>query len=159
MSQWKSYHSNQNLNQNGLKPTRNLLELIEERNSAISAKIYRNTRSTTNRVRRARKKLKSAVSRAKNKWILNVCKKLNESSASRKGTKVCWDSIKRLKNGFTKPKSSAERKMTKEDGSKAQNSEENAEVFRVHFEKLYSRTPNYDPSCIDCLNQLNGFTA
>ena len=43
--------------------------------------------------------------------------------------------------------------MTKEDGSKTHTSEENAEVFRVHFEKLYSRTPNYDPSCIDCLNQ------
>ena len=43
--------------------------------------------------------------------------------------------------------------MSKEDGSKAQTSEENAEVFRVHFEKLYSRTPVFDPTSIDCLDQ------
>ena len=132
---------------------KNLLQLIEERNAAVSAKIIRNTRSNTNRLRCTRKKLKSAISKAKNNWISDVCTNLNESAASRKGTKVSWDSIKRLKNGFTKPKPSAEKKMTKEDGSKAQTKEENAEVFRVHFEKLYSRPPNYNPSCIDCLTQ------
>ena len=131
----------------------NLLNLIEERNLAISAKINRNTRSTTMRLRKARKKLKTAISKAKNDWIANVCNTLNQSSASRKGTKICWDSIKRLRDGFTKPKTSTERKMSKEDGTKAQTSEENAEVFRAHFERLYSRPPNFDPTCIDCIDQ------
>lgn len=81
-----------------------------------------------------------------------ICNKLNESCASRKCTKVCWDSINQLKS-FTKQKSSAERKITKEDGSKAKTSEENADVFRVHFEKLYNRKPEFDPTIIESLEQ------
>ena len=43
--------------------------------------------------------------------------------------------------------------MKKEDGSKCQSNEENAEVFHKHFEKLYNRTPTFDPSVIDLLEQ------
>ena len=43
--------------------------------------------------------------------------------------------------------------MIKEDGSKCKNNEENAEVFYRHFEKLYNRTPTFDPTVIELLDQ------
>ena len=130
-----------------------LLHLIEKRNSALSAKVNRNTRSATIQLRKIRKELKLAIAEAKSNWITSICNKLNESSASRKGTKICWDSIKLLKKGFSKPVASAERKMQREDGSKAQSPEENAEIFLTHFEKLYARVPEFDPPVIDLLEQ------
>ena len=43
--------------------------------------------------------------------------------------------------------------MKKADGSKCSTSAENAEVFRTHFEKLYGRTPVFDETVIDLLEQ------
>ena len=43
--------------------------------------------------------------------------------------------------------------VKKEDGSKCSTPEENAEVFRSHFEKLYGRTPTFDPTVIDLIEQ------
>ena len=39
------------------------------------------------------------------------------------------------------------------DGSKCQTPAENADVFRMHFDSLYGRTANFDPSVIDLLKQ------
>ena len=43
--------------------------------------------------------------------------------------------------------------MKKSDGSKCVNAEENAEVFREHFQKLYEREPIYDHTVIELLEQ------
>jgi len=130
---------------------KSLIDLIEKRNSALSSKIKRNTRAATIRLRKTRKELKLAVAEAKSNWILRISNKLNESAASRKGSKLCWDSIKTLKKGLQKPVVSAERKMRKEDGTRAQSPEENADVFRSHFEKLYARDQDFDSSVTDLL--------
>ena len=63
-----------------------LRSLIEKRNSALSLKVSRPTRSSQ-RLCKIRKELKSAINTAKNKWITTTCDKLNESASSRKGTK------------------------------------------------------------------------
>ena len=43
--------------------------------------------------------------------------------------------------------------MKIEDGSKCVSSEENAEVFRIHFSKLYNREESYDPSILSSSNK------
>jgi len=59
-------------------------------------------RSTAN-LRAARKNLKSAISRAKSKWIEDdVCSKVNNKENIRQVTKNYWDSIKLLKRGMNK---------------------------------------------------------
>ena len=49
--------------------------------------------------------------------------------------------------------------MQKEDGSKCFTSEENAKVFRHHFEKLYNREPVFDASVLEtfCTSFLHHF--
>ena len=44
--------------------------------------------------------------------------------------------------------------MCKEDGTTCLNSQENAEVFKKHFQKLYGKDPSYDNSVINLLEQL-----
>ncbi|MEM7298512.1 MAG: hypothetical protein AAF391_09640, partial [Bacteroidota bacterium] len=88
-----------------------LNDLIEARNSALSSKIARHTRSSVYRLRTCRKNLKSAINRAKNEWIYNNCRNLNDANASRHGTKVCWDKLKTLQKGLIKPKPPLEKMM------------------------------------------------
>ena len=128
-----------------------LLHLIEKRNTAIHSKIKRTTRSSTNRARQARKVLKIAISRTKSEWIADLCNNLNLSAARQKGTKTFWDCIKAIKRGLVKPLPSAPIMMYKEDGTKCQSPEDNAEVFKKHFEKLYNKPSNSDPSILDHL--------
>ena len=66
-------------------------------------------------------------------------------------TKICWEKVKILRKGLDKPKPSAIKMMKKHDGSKCVSAEENAEVFRQHFHKLYEREPVFDPTVIDLL--------
>ena len=80
-----------------------LKSLIEKRNSALSLKISRPTRSSSQRLRKIRKELKSVINTAKNKWITTSCDKLNESASSRKVKKECWDTVRILKNELHKP--------------------------------------------------------
>ena len=60
----------------------NLKSLIEKRNSALSLKISRPTRSSSQRFCKIRKELKSAIDTAKNKWITATCDKLNKNASS-----------------------------------------------------------------------------
>ena len=130
-----------------------LQPLIERRNEALSSMFTRRTRIETQRLRKARKKLKKEVERAKNNWIMEKCQRLNESSSGKGGTKESWELVSKLKHGLSKIKPSAERRMKKEDGSLSNSPEESAEVFSCHFEKLYNQTPTFDPSVIDLLEQ------
>ena len=43
--------------------------------------------------------------------------------------------------------------MPKEDVTKCKSSEENAQVFKEHFKKLYERVPIYDSSVLELLQQ------
>ena len=131
--------------------------LIEARDSALSSKITRPTRSAIKRLKKARNDLKSAISKAKNDWISGICRDVNESGASRTGTKLCWDKVKVLRKGLHKPQPPSQRMMVKEDGTKCRSSDENADVFKKHFQKLYGRTPTFDQSVIDLLHQQPTF--
>ena len=66
---------------------------------------------------------------------------------------VFWDCINLLKKGMNKPNPSKQVMMTKENGEKCSTPEENANVFRTHFDKLYNRTPTYDESVLDLLDE------
>ena len=62
-----------------------------------------------------------------------------------------------IKKGMTKTKASAERNMKKSDGSIDSSPQENTEIFRYHFSKLFSRTPSHKDSVVDALPQLPVF--
>jgi len=118
----------------------------------MAAACGRRTRTVTDRLRKARHQVKRAVAKAKNQWLIDQCESVNRSA--RRGTKDCWDAITRIKKGMTKTKPCAERNMKKPDGSVASSPQENAEVFRDHFKKLFSREPSHEESVVDELPQL-----
>ena len=120
-----------------------LSSLVAERNSAMTAFFNNRTRSYTTRLRAARKKLKSAVATAKNIWIQEKCSKMNEASTLQRGTGQCWKALREIKNGLTKTKPATEKMMMKSDGTLCTTTEENAEVFRVHFKQLFDRMPEF----------------
>ena len=128
-----------------------LLHLINVRNEAIKSDFKRRTRSTTNRLRKARRELKTEIKNSKNQWIDKHCEMINRHQ----GTKKAWDSLKTLKSGLSKTTPSATKQMKKADGSYCSTSEENAEVFRQHFQQLYNRSANYDETVLDSLPQVD----
>ena len=105
------------------------------------------------RRKEVRMKIKSTVKKSKNKWIENHCKTLNQHY----GIKSTWDSLKLLKTGLSKTKPSSKRKMKKPDGTLCTSAEENASVFRDHFQQLYDRSSSFDPTVLDSLPQLPVF--
>ena len=127
-----------------------LSSLIEARNQALDNCFKKRTRSSSKRLQAARQALKKAVKTAKNQWIDSHCNTLNKHL----GTKSAWDALKSLKKGLTVTKPTATRKMRKSDGTYCINAQENASVFRDHFENLYNRHPYFDPSVLDSLEQL-----
>ena len=130
-----------------------LLPLIETRNSAMSAVYDRRTRSSTERLRKARKALKNALVMAKNVWIQRQCSTINIAAQNNRGTSEAWKAVGKLRTGLSKISPSNVKPMRKTDGTLCSTPEENAEVFRSHFEKLYARRPAYDPTVLDDLPQ------
>ena len=63
--------------------------------------------------------------------------------------------VKTLKAGLSKTNPSATKQMKKADGSYCSTSEENAEVFRQHFQQLYNRPENFDETVLDSLPQMD----
>ena len=118
-----------------------LSKLIEEKNNAMIVSFRYKTRSLTQRLRSARKNLKVAVTEAKNAWIKDKWNQLNKRHLL-KGTANCWQALGEIKKGLSKTAPAAVKMMTKDDKSKCVSAEENSEVFRAHFEKLFDRVPN-----------------
>ena len=131
-----------------------LMSLIQARNTAMSNVFNRRTRQSTEKLRSARKSLKSAVSHAKNAWISKQCSTLSNANATHGGTKVAWDTVGRLCNGLSKTRPASIKAMKKPDGTTCTSPEENADVFRVHFGNLYGRVPVYDHTVLNLLQQL-----
>ena len=133
-----------------------LSKLIEERNNAMIVSFRYKTRSLTQRLRSARKNLKVAVNEAKNAWIKDKWNQLNKRHLQR-GTANCWQALGEIKKGLSKTVPAAVKMMTKDDKSKCVSAEENAEVFRAHFQKLFDREPDCTKD-FDHFPQLNSIT-
>ena len=133
-----------------------LSKLIEERNNAMIVSFRYKTRSLTQRLRSARKNLKVAVNEAKNAWIKDKWNQLNKRHLL-KGTANCWQALGEIKKGLSKTAPAAVKMMTKDDKSKCVSAEENSEVFRAHFEKLFDREPDCTKD-FDHFPQLNPTT-
>ena len=131
---------------------KNFLKLINIRNEAMKEALSHPTRSYRKKLRVARKNVKVAIAKAKNNWILAKCDELNASSTV-KGTAGCWKALKEIKNGLTKTRPKVVKMMTKSDGSMCKNGEENAEVFRIHFEKLFDREPDFNVDAASWIEQ------
>ena len=93
------------------------------------------------------------MSKAKNNWITSNCNTLNSTCAARGGTKDAWDTVSKLRSGLKKAKTNTERPMKKPDGTVCKTPEENATVFRDHFQQLYGRQPAFDASVLEALSQ------
>jgi len=78
---------------------------------------------------------------------------VNSTCASRGGTKRFWDSVKKLRVGLEKTQPSNDRPMKKPDGTLCKTPEENAGVFRDHFQQLYGRQPTFDAYVLHSLPQ------
>ena len=123
--------------------------LIESRNEAIRDVFKRRTRLSMRKLRTARKNLKEAVKKAKNIWIAEMCDNINTNV----GTKAAWDSVKLLKRGLSKVTVTSAKRMKRGDGSLCTTPEENASVFKEHFQQLYERNATFDPSVLELLPQ------
>jgi Reverse transcriptase (RNA-dependent DNA polymerase) len=65
-----------------------------------------------------------------------------------------WNSIKDISNGFSgHHKKAVTIKMKKPDGNYAINDNDNAEVFRIHFKKLYNMDCTYDPTVLQVISK------
>ena len=116
--------------------------------------VYSNrTEENRTRLRSCRKAVKSAISKAKNSWIEEQCKLLNNSVQH--GTEDLWELLGKLKSGLDRSQSVNVTKMKKPGGSLCETPEENAEVFRAHFEALYSSIPNTDESVLDHVKPIS----
>ena len=130
--------------------------LIEARNSAMSNCLSapKRLRSSTLKLRAARKKLAKAVQKAKNAWLKQQCTMLNDGVLNARGTKPAWDAIGKLKSGMAKTRPATVQCMKRPDKSVCKTPEENAEVFREHFDQLFCRQPEYDVTVLELLDQL-----
>ena len=70
--------------------------------------------------------------------IAKICNDIITPLNRQRGTKGFWDDIKSIKRGLYKT-TSAHVMMTKKDNSKCKTTEENADVFHKHLEKLSSQ--------------------
>ena len=133
-----------------------LTPLIQARNDAMSAAFSssKRLRSNTIKLRLARKKLAKAVHRAKDAWLRQQYNELNDGILNVKGTKPAWDAVGKLKSGMAKTRPTNVKNMKRPDKSVCKTPEENAEVFKEHFEKLFSRSPNYDVSVLEMLDHI-----
>ena len=134
-----------------------LLPLIAARNTAMTrwmssskARTRSVTRDAYMPLRNARKQLRLAIVQAKNEWILGYVSVLNAGNA-RGGSKAGWDAVKVLKAGLMKTKQSLAMAMQTSTGVRVTSAEEKTAVFKEHFEGLYGRTPEGDPSIIDSI--------
>jgi hypothetical protein len=128
-----------------------IVPLIDARNSAMSSVYKRRTRASVQKLRNTRKNLKRVLMQAKNDWIQKKCSVLN--SSAQRGTGEAWKAVLNLRSGLSKTTPSNVKPMKKSDGTVCTTPEENAEVFRKHFEQLYGRKPEYDPTVLDDLPQ------
>ena len=78
---------------------------------------------------------------------------MNDGSME-KGTGKCWKALNEIKKGLSKTAPAAEKIMTKADETKCTTAEENADVFRQHFEKLFDRNPVFS-SNFNSLPEIN----
>ena len=129
-----------------------LQPLIDARNRAMQEVYSHRNTQTVERLKTCRKAIKSAISRAKNDWIENQCSALNNSV--QKGTKDSWELLAKLRSGLDRTHTLNITQMKKPDGSLCTTPEENVEVFRSHFEGLYTTTPDFDESVLDLLQEI-----
>ena len=130
-----------------------IIPLIDARNCAMSSVYKRRTRSNIQKLQNARKNLKRMLMQAKNDWIKKQCSTINNSAQNKRGTGEAWKAVSTLRSSLLKTTPANVKPMKKSDGTVCTTPEENAEVFRKHFEKLYGRQPEYDPTVLDNLPQ------
>lgn len=128
---------------------KNLNALIDARNEAMRRVFNKRTRFSEERLRLLRTKVKVAVRSAKNKWLHYISHATNVTV----GTKTAWDNVKLLKKGLSKVKPVTQKQLKKPDGTLCKTPDENATVFKDHFQKLYENQVNFDETVLDLLSQ------
>ena len=99
----------------------------------------------------AKAAVRKAVATAMNNWTGSYLDSVNAGAG--RNPKSYWDAVRTLKNGLSTTTPATAVKMKKVDGTMCTSEQENAEVFRIHFEKLYNNVTPFDKSMIDEIEQ------
>ena len=130
-----------------------LHSVIQSRNDAFNRAQLHPTPDARSAYATARKAAQNAVRAAKSAWIRDKCELVNNGFDSAACGKDAWDTVKLLKAGLAPTRRPPPAKMRREDGTITVTPMEGAEVFSIHFNQLYNRTPSFDPSVLDDLPQ------
>ena len=131
-----------------------LHERVSARNIAFHAHLSHPSDGTATRLRSARAALRTAIRSAKSSWIVGQCRRITDGLVGSCGTKGAWQAVRTLKEGLCGVvRRAAPAKMRKADGALAASPEENAAVFADHFQQLYGRTPTFDPTVLELMQQ------
>ena len=95
----------------------------------------------------ARAAVHKAVTTAMNNWAASYLNSVNAGAG--RNPKSYWDALRTLKNGLSTTTPATAVKMKKADGTMCTSEQENAEVFWIHFKKLYNNVTPFDRSLID----------
>ena len=126
---------------------------IQRRNAAFNRAHLEPTPKHRSEYADARKAAQNAVRTAKSAWIRDKCDLVNNGFDSAACGKDAWDTVKLLKAGLTPARRPPPARMRREDGTITVTPIEGAEVFASHFNQLYGRTPSFDPTVLDLLDQ------
>jgi len=135
-----------------------IMPLVSKRNSLQASFNRLTSNASTKAISDAKTQLTSAraglrkeISVAKSKWVNELLDTINSGPGAH--PKLFWDTAKLLKRGMGNTSPAVIVKMKKGDGALCETEAESAEVFRVHFDRLYNNIQPYEQSAIDSLKQ------
>ena len=131
-----------------------LFPLINSRNKAFNNWSKKpNQQSLKSNLNDSRKKLRKAISKAKNDWVESLVKKLNESE-DKHDPKEAWTTINQInQNLFGHHKKPIDMNFNKPDGSLAKTDAENLQEITNHFYNVFNNN-NDDIDIDDVLQDL-----
>jgi hypothetical protein len=127
-----------------------LLPLIALRNDALDACRLRRNKSTRKKQAETKAALQSAVKKAKRDWLNE---RVESIATDCKHPGVYWQAINELKSGLDQSKPVVPMQFRASDGEMCVGDAAKAEVLRAHFDDVYNRKTDVDPSVVELVRQ------
>ena len=128
--------------------------LIARRNLGQTRVDTSNTVTDRENLRQSRRKLGHEVRRARQMWLDSRLTVLNDMDSSHKTPAVYWNEVKLIKRGMGDvTKMTVMSLKDPETGKPCKSPEENGEVLKKHFQKLYAKESSFDFKVIDEMRQ------
>uniref|UniRef100_A0A7S2BAE4 Endonuclease/exonuclease/phosphatase domain-containing protein n=1 Tax=Octactis speculum TaxID=3111310 RepID=A0A7S2BAE4_9STRA len=131
-----------------------LKPLIARRNLCLTRVDTSNTVTDRENLRQSRRKLGHEVRPARQMWLDSRLTVLNDMDSSHKTPAVYWNEVKLIKRGMGDvTKMTVMSLKDPETGKPCKSPEENGEVLKKHFQKLYAKESSFDFKVIDEMRQ------